>query len=85
MVKLGVDGALRLIEEGVLVNQDIDHFLLPLFVASFSAQDRDLLVMSGANIPEAMVHESLHQGNTGAAPFSHARTNFCRAGRADGG
>jgi len=48
MVKLGVDGALRLIEEGVLVNQDIDHFLCHYSSHHFRGKIADLLVMSGA-------------------------------------
>jgi 3-oxoacyl-[acyl-carrier-protein] synthase-3 len=83
MVKLGVDGALRLIEEGVLVNQDIDHFLCHYSSHHFRGKIADLLVMSGANIPEDRWFTNLYtRGNTGAASILIMLDEFLRAGRA---
>ena len=63
MVKLGVDGALRLEpQEGVLVNQNIDHFLCHYSSHHFRGKIADLLVMSGASVARKipMVYQPLH-------------------------
>ena len=83
MVKLGVDGALRLIEEGVLVNQDVDHFLCHYSSHHFRGKIADLLVMSGASIPEDRWFTNLYtRGNTGAASILIMLDEFLRDGRA---
>jgi 3-oxoacyl-[acyl-carrier-protein] synthase-3 len=83
MVKLGVDGALRLIEEGVLVNQEVDHFLCHYSSHHFRGKIADLLVMSGANIPEERWFTNLYtRGNTGAASILIMLDEFLREGRA---
>jgi 3-oxoacyl-[acyl-carrier-protein] synthase-3 len=86
MVKLGVDGALRLIEEGVLVNRDVDHFLCHYSSHHFRGKIADLLVMSGADIPQDRWFTNLYtRGNTGAASILIMLDEFLRDGRAQVG
>jgi 3-oxoacyl-[acyl-carrier-protein] synthase III len=67
-VKLGVDGALRLIEEGVLVTGEIDHFLCHYSSHHFRGKIADMLEMCGASIPQDKWFTNLYtRGNTGAA------------------
>ena len=61
MVKLGVDGALRLIDEGVLVMTKVDHFLCHYSSHHFRGKIADMLEMCGASHPAGkVVHQSLH-------------------------
>ena len=80
---LGVDGALRLIEEGVLVNQNVDHFLCHYSSHHFRGKIADLLVMSGASIAGDRWFTNLYtRGNTGAASILIMLDEFLRDGRA---
>jgi 3-oxoacyl-[acyl-carrier-protein] synthase III len=86
MVKLGVDGALRLIEEGVLVIPEVDHFLCHYSSHHFRGKIADLLRMSGASIAEERWFTNLYtRGNTGAASILIMLDEFLREGRARAG
>ena len=86
MVKLGVDGALRLIEEGVLTIKDVDHFLCHYSSHHFKGKIADLLEMSGASIPQEKWFTNLYRrGNTGAASILIMLDEFLRGGRAKAG
>jgi 3-oxoacyl-[acyl-carrier-protein] synthase-3 len=86
MVKLGVDGALRLIEEGVLTMKDVDHFLCHYSSHHFKGKIADLLEMSGASIPQEKWFTNLYtRGNTGAASILIMLDEFLRGGRAKAG
>lgn len=83
IVKLGVDGALRLIEEGVLTVCDVDHFLCHYSSHYFRGKIADLLEMSGASIPQDKWFTNLYtRGNTGAASILIMLDEFIRDGRA---
>ena len=86
MVKLGVDGALRLIEEGVLTMKHVDHFLCHYSSHHFKGKIADLLEMSGASIPQERWFTNLYtRGNTGAASILIMLDEFLRGGRAKAG
>jgi len=79
IVKLGVDGALRLIEEGTLVVGEIDHFLCHYSSHHFKGKIADMLEMSGASIPEEKWFTNLYtRGNTGAASILIMLDEFLR-------
>ena len=82
IVKLGVDGALRLIEEGTLVVDDIDHFLCHYSSHHFRGKIADMLEMCGASIPEEKWFTNLYtRGNTGAASILIMLDEFLREAR----
>lgn len=86
IVKLGVDGALRLIEEGVLDVPAIDHFLCHYSSEHFRAPIFDMLRMAGIEIPGEKWYTNLHErGNTGAASIVIMLDEFARTGRAKDG
>jgi len=79
IVKLGVDGALRLIEEGTLVVDDIDHFLCHYSSHHFRGKIADMLEMCGASIPQEKWFTNLYtRGNTGAASILIMLDEFLR-------
>jgi 3-oxoacyl-[acyl-carrier-protein] synthase III len=79
MVKLGVDGALRLIEEDVLVIDEIDHFLCHYSSHHFRGKIADMLDMCGASIPQEKWFTNLYtRGNTGAASILIMLDEFLR-------
>jgi 3-oxoacyl-[acyl-carrier-protein] synthase-3 len=83
MVKLGVDGALRLIEEGLLVMRDVDHFLCHYSSHHFRGRIAEMLEMCGASIPQERWFTNLYtRGNTGAASILIMLDEFLRDGRA---
>ena len=68
IVKLGVDGTLRLIEEGMLDIQKLDHLLCHYSSHHFKSRIYDLLNMAGAKIEEEKWYSNLYtRGNTGSA------------------
>jgi 3-oxoacyl-[acyl-carrier-protein] synthase-3 len=82
MVKLGVDGALRLIEAGVLVMPEIDHFLCHYSSHHFRGKIADMLEMCGASIPQEKWFTNLYtRGNTGAASILIMLDEFLREAR----
>ena len=79
MVKLGVDGALRLIDEGVLVTDRIDHFLCHYSSHYFQGKIADMLQMCGVSIPQERWFTNLYtRGNTGAASILIMLDEFLR-------
>lgn len=83
IVKLGVDGALRLLEEGTLRMQDVDHFLCHYSSHHFRGRIAELLEMAGAMIPQEKWYTNLYErGNTGAASILIMLDEFLRDGRA---
>jgi 3-oxoacyl-[acyl-carrier-protein] synthase-3 len=82
IVKLGVDGALRLIDEGTLVVDEIDHFLCHYSSHHFRGKIADMLQMCGASIPEEKWFTNLYtRGNTGAASILIMLDEFLREAR----
>ena len=68
IVKVGVDGALRLIEEGLLDVGKLDHLLCHYSSHHFKAPIYDMLKMAGAEITEDKWYSNLYtRGNTGSA------------------
>jgi 3-oxoacyl-[acyl-carrier-protein] synthase-3 len=68
IVKLGVDGALRLIEEGLLDTEKLDHLLCHYSSHHFKSRIYELLDMAGARIDEEKWYSNLYtRGNTGSA------------------
>jgi 3-oxoacyl-[acyl-carrier-protein] synthase-3 len=68
IVRLGVDGALKLIEERTLDVRQIEHFLCHYSSHHFRGKIVDMLEMSGAGIPQERWYTNLYtRGNTGAA------------------
>ena len=73
------DGALRLIEEGVLATKNVDHFLCHYSSHHFRGKIADLLEMSGASIPQEKWFTNLYtRGNTGAASILIMLDEFLR-------
>jgi 3-oxoacyl-[acyl-carrier-protein] synthase III len=86
IVKLGVDGALRLIAEGTLTVGAIDHFLCHYSSHHFRGKIADMLQMAGASIPEEKWFTNLYtRGNTGAASIFIMLDEFLREIRPEAG
>ncbi len=67
-VKLGVDGALRLMEKGILDLPNIDHVLCHYSSHHFKEKIFQMLETAGASIPEERWYTNLYErGNTGCA------------------
>ena len=71
IVKVGVEGYLRLIQAGRIRTEEIDHFLCHYSSDHFRGKLLDLMRMSGCLIPEDRWFTNLYtKGNTGcASPF----------------
>lgn len=83
ILRLGVDGALRLIEEGVLDIHGVDHFLCHYSSHHFRGRVYRLLEMADALIPEEKWYTNLYtRGNTGCASIFIMLDEFLRDGRA---
>jgi 3-oxoacyl-[acyl-carrier-protein] synthase-3 len=79
IVKLGVDGALRLIEEGTLAVREVDHFLCHYSSHHFRGRIADMLETAGASIPQEKWFTNLYtRGNTGAASILIMLDEFLR-------
>lgn len=86
IVKVGVDGALRLIEERVLDPERVDHFLCHYSSHHFRSRILRMLDMAGASIPEEKWYTNLYtRGNTGAASIMIMLDEFLRSDRAKAG
>ena len=84
ILKLGVDGALRLIDEGLLDVRRLDHLLCHYSSHHFRSRIFDLLQMCGAMIPYEKWFTNLYtRGNTGCASILIMLDDFLRqdAGR----
>ncbi|MFN0314135.1 MAG: 3-oxoacyl-[acyl-carrier-protein] synthase III C-terminal domain-containing protein [Burkholderiales bacterium] len=86
LVKIGVDGALRLIEEGLLDTQRLGHLLCHYSSHHFRGKIFGMLQMCGAAIAEEKWFTNLYtRGNTGAASILIMLHDFLREGRAKPG
>lgn len=86
IVMLGVDGALRLIDEGLLDVNRVDHLLCHYSSHHFRSKIYDMLEMAGAKIPEEKWYTNLYtRGNTGCASILIMLDEFLRDGRAKPG
>jgi 3-oxoacyl-[acyl-carrier-protein] synthase-3 len=86
VVKLGVDGALRLIEEGLLDTNRLDHFLCHYSSHHFRGKILELLEMCGARIADEKWFTNLYtRGNTGSASIMIMLDDFLKEGRANVG
>jgi len=82
-VKLGVDGALRLIDEGLLDIKNIDHLLCHYSSHHFRGKIFAMLDMAGARIDEEKWYSNLYtRGNTGCASILIMLDEFLREQRA---
>jgi 3-oxoacyl-[acyl-carrier-protein] synthase III len=83
IVRVGVDGALRLIAEGVLDVKKVDHFLCHYSSDHFRPKIAELLEMAGAWIPQERWYTNLYtRGNTGCASIFIMLDEFLEEGRA---
>lgn len=82
IVKLGVDGALRLIGEGVLDVSRIDHLLCHYSSHHFRGRIHDLLAKCGAAVPYEKWYTNLYtRGNTGCAAIMIMLDDFLKERR----
>src|SRR5271166_5574733 len=83
VVKLGVDGALRLMAEGVLDVSKIDHLLCHYSSHHFRSRIYEMLERCGASVPYEKWYTNLYtRGNTGCASIMIMLDEFLRDGRA---
>jgi 3-oxoacyl-[acyl-carrier-protein] synthase-3 len=83
IVKLGVDGTLRLIEEGLLDIRKLDHLLCHYSSHHFRSRIFDMLQMCGAGVPDDKWFTNLYtKGNTGCASILIMLDDFLKEGRA---
>ena len=86
IVKLGVDGALRLIGEKLLDVNRLDHFLCHYSSHHFRSKILDMLKMCNALIAEDKWYTNLYtRGNTGSASIMIMLDDFLREGRGQAG
>ena len=79
IVRMGVDGDLRLVEDGISVPSEIDHFLCHYSSHHFRDKILDLLDAAGVGIPEERWWTNLYtRGNTGAASLFIMIDEFLR-------
>jgi 3-oxoacyl-[acyl-carrier-protein] synthase-3 len=68
IVKLGVDGFLRLIDAGLTQPKDIDHVLCHFSSEYFKSKIYEMMIQAGVSIPEERWYTNLYtRGNTGCA------------------
>jgi 3-oxoacyl-[acyl-carrier-protein] synthase-3 len=83
IVKLGVDGLLRLIDEDLLDFSVLDHILCHYSSHYFRARIFDMLEMAGIGIDAGKWYTNLYtRGNTGCAAILIMLDEFLREGRA---
>jgi 3-oxoacyl-[acyl-carrier-protein] synthase-3 len=86
IVKLGVDGFLALIEEGVVDVPKIDHFLCHYSSHYFRGKIVEMLTKGGAMVPEERWFTNLYtKGNTGCAAMFIMLDEFLQSGKAKAG
>ena len=86
IVKLGVDGALRLIDEGLLDTNRLDHLLCHYSSHHFRSRIFDMLEMCGARVADEKWFTNLYtKGNTGCASIMIMLDDFLKSGRAKPG
>jgi 3-oxoacyl-[acyl-carrier-protein] synthase-3 len=86
IVKLGVDGTLKLIEDGLLDTNKLDHLLCHYSSHHFKSRIYELLDMAGARVDEEKWYSNLYtRGNTGSASILIMLDEFLTTGRAKPG
>jgi len=86
IVKLGVDGLLRLIDEGLVDTNSLGHLLCHYSSRYFHGRIVDMLDMAGVSIDQDKWYTNLYtRGNTGAASILIMLDEFLRDGRAKAG
>ncbi|GKW49026.1 beta-ketoacyl-ACP synthase III [Halomonas sp. NCCP-2165] len=79
IVKLGVDGLLRLIDEGRVAVDKVDHLLCHYSSHHFRGRIAEMLTQAGAMIPEEKWYTNLYErGNTGCASLFIMLDEFLR-------
>jgi len=79
LMRMGVDGYLRLVEEGVSKPSEVDHFLCHYSSHHFRNKILEMLDTAGAGIPEERWWTNLYsRGNTGAASLFIMLDEFLR-------
>lgn len=79
IVKLGVDGFLRLIGAGLVQPKEIDHVLCHFSSHHFKGKIFELMVQAGVAIPEERWYTNLYtRGNTGSASILIMLDEFLR-------
>ena len=79
IIRMGVDGYLRLVQEGVSKPAEIDHFLCHYSSHHFRSKILDMLDAAGVGIPEERWWTNLYtRGNTGAASLFIMIDEFLR-------
>jgi len=86
IVKIGVDGTLKLIEDGLLDTDKLDHLLCHYSSHHFKSRIYELLDMAGARVDEEKWYSNLYtRGNTGAASILIMLDEFLSTDRAKPG
>lgn len=86
VVKVGVDGFLKLINEGKISASEIDHFVCHYSSHHFKGRILDLLKLAGALIPEEKWFTNLYtKGNTGCASIFIALDELFKSGKLEAG
>lgn len=81
VVKVGVDGFLKLINDGKINSSEIDHFVCHYSSHHFKGRILDLLKLAGALIPEEKWFTNLYtKGNTGCASMFIALDELFKSG-----
>jgi 3-oxoacyl-[acyl-carrier-protein] synthase-3 len=79
--RLGVDGLLRLIDEGLVNTQKLDHMLCHYSSHHFRGKIFDMLAMAGAEVAEEKWFTNLYsRGNTGCASILIMLDEFIKEG-----
>lgn len=82
VIKIGVDGFLRLIEEGLTKPDEIDHVLCHFSSKHFRSRIFEMLIQAGVAIPEDRWYTNLYtRGNTGCASIFIMLDEFRRTQR----
>lgn len=86
IVKIGVDGALKLMGEGLLDPAKIDHLLCHYSSHHFKSPIYEMLKVAGAEVAEHKWYSNLYtRGNTGSASILIMLDEFLQTGRAKPG
>lgn len=81
VVKVGVDGFLKLVNDGKIKADEIDHFVCHYSSHHFKGRILDLLKLAGALIPEEKWFTNLYtKGNTGCASIFIALDELFKSG-----
>jgi 3-oxoacyl-[acyl-carrier-protein] synthase-3 len=86
IVRVGVEGFLRLIKQGKISISEIDHFVCHYSSHIFRGKIMDLLEQSGSMIPEEKWFTNLYsKGNTGCASIFIALDELFHSGKLQNG